>query len=427
VSPAVLAARFAAQLLTGPPAPDPVAVTGRLLAVQAQDPRGARLAIRVRSAGLTAADVDRALTRNRSLLITWLNRGTLHLIRSADYWWLHPLVTPPLASASARRLAQEGVTPDAADDAVAVIERSLAAEGPLTRAQLRARLDAAGIRTAGQALVHELLLATLRGIAVRGPMTGGEHAYVLVTDWLGAPPAQWRAAWVAPAGAGGATAAAGPARNGPTLNSPAPAAAAREDTARGGEPGGDWRDRALAELARRFLAGHGPASDRDLAKWSGLPLRDARSGLSAIAPELRPRPDDLAELAAIPDPARLAAGQPPRLEQPPGPEQPAGRAERAGRARPAGGEVPAPRLLGSFDPLLHGWVSREPITGEHTGIVTVNGLFRPFALVDGRAAATWTLSGNKLTLNRFADLPAATEAALAADAADVLRYLGLSR
>ncbi|HEY1621667.1 MAG TPA: crosslink repair DNA glycosylase YcaQ family protein, partial [Streptosporangiaceae bacterium] len=271
--PAVLAARFAAQLLTGPPAPDPVAVTGRLLAVQAQDPRGARLAIRVRSAGLTAADVDRALTRDRSLLITWLNRGTLHLIRSADYWWLHPLVTPPLVTASARRLAQEGVTPDAAADAVAVIERSLAAEGALTRTQLRTRLHAAGIHTAGQALVHELLLATLRGIAVRGPMADGEHAYVLTRDWLGPPPAQWRAAWVAPTGAGGTTAAVGPARNGPTLNSPAPAGPAREDTARGGEPGGDWRDRALAELARRFLAGHGPASDRDLAKWSGLPLR----------------------------------------------------------------------------------------------------------------------------------------------------------
>ena len=54
--------RFAAQLLTGPPARSAEEVTGRLLAVQAQDPRGARLAIRARSAGLTAADVDRALT-----------------------------------------------------------------------------------------------------------------------------------------------------------------------------------------------------------------------------------------------------------------------------------------------------------------------------------------------------------------------------
>ena len=126
--------------------------------------------------------------------------------------------------ANARRLAQEGVTPEDADRAVAVIEESLADEGPLTRPQLRDRIAAAGVRTEGQALVHELLLACLRGIAVRGPMIGREHAYVLVRDWLGAP-----------------------------------------------RPFD--RDAALAELARRFLAGHGPADDRDLAKWAGLPLR----------------------------------------------------------------------------------------------------------------------------------------------------------
>lgn len=80
-----LAERLASQLLTGAPADDPVAVTRRLLAVQGQDPRGARLAIRARSTGLTAADVDRALTEERSLVITWLNRGTLHLVASDDY------------------------------------------------------------------------------------------------------------------------------------------------------------------------------------------------------------------------------------------------------------------------------------------------------------------------------------------------------
>jgi Winged helix DNA-binding domain len=53
------------------------------LAIQAPDPRGARLAIRARSAGLSASDVDSALAR-RSLIVTWLNRGTLHLVRAED-------------------------------------------------------------------------------------------------------------------------------------------------------------------------------------------------------------------------------------------------------------------------------------------------------------------------------------------------------
>jgi hypothetical protein len=285
--------------------------------------------------------VDRALTADRSLLITWLNRGTLHLVRSEDYWWLHPLLTPPLRTASARRLDQEGVSPADADKAVAVIEAALAAEGPLTRPQLRDRIDAAGVRTAGQALVHLLLATCLRGIMVRGPMAGGEHAYVLVRDWLGPPPPF-------------------------------------------------DRDRALAELAARYLAGHGPAADRDLARWSGLPLGDARRGLAAIAGRLDQRPDGLADLAG----ARREPG------------------------------VPPPRLLGSFDPLLHGWVSREPVLGPHKSIVTVNGIFRPFALVDGVAVATWGLAAGVVTMSWLEDVPDAARAALDADAADVRRYLG---
>ena len=228
--PPLAAERLRAQLLAGPTARSVTGVTGHLLAIQAQDPRGARLAVRARTSGLTAADVDRALTTERSAVVSWLNRGTLHLVLTEDYWWLHPLTTPQLRASITRRLAQEGVTPGAAERGVRVIEQSLAADGPLTRPQLRDRLAAAGVPTAGQAIVHILALATFRGLIVRGPMQDRDQAFVLVRDWLGAPP----------------------------------------------EPLD--RDRALALLARRYLAGHSPAADRDLAKWAGLPLGDARGG-----------------------------------------------------------------------------------------------------------------------------------------------------
>ena len=166
----MVAERLTAQLLAGEPARSAEAVVERLLAVQGQDPRGARLAVRARTGGVSAGDVDRALSEERSLLITWLNRGTLHLVRSEDYPWLHALTTPPLLTSNSRRLRQEGVSTDAAEKGVAVIERALVEEGSLTRPQLRERLDAAGVPTAGQALVHLLFLAALRGIAVRGPM-----------------------------------------------------------------------------------------------------------------------------------------------------------------------------------------------------------------------------------------------------------------
>jgi hypothetical protein len=336
----IFAERFVAQGLAGPTEHDAVGVVGRLLAAQGQDPRGARLAIRARSEGLTAADVDRALSEERSLLITWLNRGTLHLVRSEDYPWLQMLTTPPLLTSCSRRLRQEGVTTQQGEKAVKTIERSLAKEGPLTRHQLRERLDSAGIPTAGQALVHLLFLAAVRGVAVRGPMVGKDHAYVLVVDWLGRQP--------------------------------------KVD-----------RDTALAELARRYLVGHAPADDRDLARWAGLPLRDARAGLAAIASELVERDDGLVHLATSPPVA----------------------------------EVPGPRLLGAFDPLLLGWASRELILGPHTHLVTLNGIFRPFAMVKGRAVGTWKLNRGKVTIEPLGRIGKQVTAALAADAADVERFM----
>ncbi len=337
----MLAERLAAQLLAGPPARDPVAVAERLLAVQAQDERGFRLAIRARTSGLSAADVERALDA-RELVVSWLNRGTLHLVRAEDYRWLHELTAPRHVGAILRRLEQLGADASAAERGVAALEAALGAEGPLTRPELAERLDAAGVRTEGQALIAVLALACLRGVAVRGPLRAGRHAYALVADWLGpAPPFD--------------------------------------------------RERALAELARRYLAGHAPAGERDLARWAGLPLRDARAGLAAIAAELSERPDGLLELSARP---------------------------------PATRELPPPRLLGAYDPLLLGWTSRAHVLGAHERrVVPGGGMFRPFALVAGQAAAVWRLPGGEFVLEPFGRLARADRAALEADAADVKRFL----
>jgi winged helix DNA-binding protein len=339
-TPEIFAERFTAQGLAGPPARDAAAVAEHLLAVQGQDPRGARLAIRARTQGLSAGDVDRALSEERSLLIAWLNRGTLHMVRSEDYPLLQALTTPPLFTSAKRRLAQEGVPPDDAARAVRTIEKALAAEGPLTREQLRERLDKAGMQTAGQALIHLFFLASVRGRIVRGPMVGKQHAYVLVGDWLG-------------------------------KQKPID------------------REVALAELARRYLVGHAPADDRDLARWAGLPLRDARAGLSAIAKQLVERDDGLVHLAG----------------DPPSPE------------------IPGPKLIGAYDPVLLGWTSREQIIAPHNHLVTNNGLFRPFAMVDGRAVANWKFNRGRVAIEPLGRITKKAMAALEVDATDVERFM----
>lgn len=158
--------------------------------------------------------MDHALNA-RSLLITWLGRGTLHLVRVEDSPWL-------------------------------------------------------------QALVHLLLLTSLRGLIVRRPMMGTQQAFVLVRDWL---------------------------------EDPGMFAGRRTHKGGAAAPAPVQRDRALAELARRYLRGHGPAEDRDLARWAGPPIRDARAGLGAVASELQQRSDGLVDLRARPP----AAEPPPRL------------------------------------------------------------------------------------------------------------------
>jgi hypothetical protein len=114
-----------------------------------------------------------------------------------------------------------------------------------------------------------------------------------------------------------------------------------------------------------------------------------RAGLGAIASELAERDGGLVDLAR----------------------------------RPAAAELPPPRLLGAFEPLLLGWRSREPLLRSQERLVTVNGLFRPFALVGGRAIATWTLRGDEVEVEPFGRLRRADAAALRTDAEDVVRFL----
>ncbi|MGH2895102.1 MAG: winged helix DNA-binding domain-containing protein [Solirubrobacteraceae bacterium] len=338
----LLARRLTAQLLAGRPARSPLAVAERLLAIQGQDPRGARLAIRARSVGVDAARIDRELTEERSLVITTLNRGTLHLVRSEDYPLLQSLTTPPLLTASTTRLARDGLDLATTARAVELIDRSIAEEGPLTRVALRERLARGGIPHLEHSLVHLVFRASIEGRIVRGPMISRQHAFARVADWL--PP------------------------------TPAPP-----------------RETALAELARRYLAGHGPASDRDLARWAGLPLRDARAGLQTIGGELRDLPGGLVDLA------------------------------RRARAAP----LPPPRLLGAFEPLLLGWSSRAGVLGTDEPHVISGGVFRNFALVRGRGVALWRLgsSGGPVEIEPFVSLDPEDAAALARDGDAVKKFL----
>jgi Winged helix DNA-binding domain len=346
---AVRRRRLAAQLLAGRPARSAAAAAARLLAIQAQNLRAGRLAVRARSTGLTAAGVNAELERC-DVVISWLCRGTLHLVCREDYPWLLGLAAPTLRTGNLRRLEQCGYSPDRARRAAAAIVRMLEDEGPMPRAEIGRRLEAAGYVLADQALVHLLFLPSLDGRVIRGPFRGAEQAFVLTRDWLG--------------------------------EEPVPLAA-------GERPG------ALAELARRYLAGHGPATAADLALWAGLPLRDAVAGLEGASTRLVDAGGGLVDLKPV---------------------------RRAPRTLP-------PRLLPAFDAYLLGWKDRTyAVPPEHVAEIRMGGMINPVAVVDGVAVGRWTSrrSGRRIDVDIacWGDVGEPADAALAAEAADVVRFEG---
>jgi hypothetical protein len=231
---------MAAQLLHRPHRKAPEAVVRHLLGVQAQVLSSAELALSARAEGLTRRSVEAARENDRSIVLTWAMRGTLHLLATEDYGWLVPLVIEPRLATATRRLQQEGFAANQVPKAMSAIARMVERDGPLSRSHIAERLRDRGIRTEGQAIAHLIWLASARGIVCYGPDQGGDRRFVLLRDWLGEP-----------------------------------------------EPMD--RDSALAELAVRYVRAHGPAVPSDLALWSGLRMPDVNRAWRAVGPRLDER------------------------------------------------------------------------------------------------------------------------------------------
>ncbi len=349
--------RLRAQRLTGRRPRDVAEVVRAVGGLQAQDTSASRLAVRARSRGLDQAAVRRACNRDRSVVRTWAMRGTLHLVAAEDAGWLVGLLGPGFAAGNRRRRLQLGLDDRLCERALAALPAVLA-DGPLSRAELVRGLAAkgVGIDPGGQAPAHLVGYAAMRGRICRGPdLDGDDASYVLLEDWVG------------PGRALGA-------------------------------------DDALAELARRYLGGHGPAAPEDLATWSGLALGRARRAFELAAGDLRE-----VELGG----RRLWA--------------PAG--ATTARPRAAG---PVVRLLGRFDDYLLGWRDRDLILDPAFArrIQAGGGWIHPAVVVDGRVAGTWRSrrAGDRLelTVEPFGGrLPGGSGPALEQEAADLGRFLGV--
>ena len=299
--------------------------------IQAQDIRACGLALRSRVPGLDRAKVDAA-----ELIRTWTVRGTVHLIPAADRGWMHALCAPRFGQRFETWIERRGALEIVRGMRADVVE--ILAEAPRDRA----------------ALLVEL--------AARGHADIGPHAANVFMPWLatqglviGLPDGRFRAADPAP-----------------PIDS----------------------DEAVAIMARRYLAGYGPATPADMAAWSGLPVGAARRGFEAAGPL-----DAAGDLRALPG----------GFERKPPP-------------------APAARLLAAFDTALLGWRSRDLLLGGADGarLLPGSGMVRPTVLSRGVIAGTWRIAGSgrrrDLDIDWFGR-PAARRA-LEAEARDIGRFLG---
>jgi hypothetical protein len=230
-------ARLRNQRLSGGRFTTPEEVVSWLGAVQAQEYGHAKWALGLRMQRAREADVEAAF-RDGRILRTHVMRPTWHFIAPDDIRWMLALTAPRVTAAIApysRRLELDATIFRRSQRA---IHRALRGGRQLTRQELKAVLQRAGVRTDGvQRLARIVMQAELDAVICSGARRGKQFTYALLDERV-------------------------------------PMSRPRR------------RDEAIAELARRYFTSHGPAQVHDFAWWSGLTIADARAGVASVERDL---------------------------------------------------------------------------------------------------------------------------------------------
>jgi hypothetical protein len=345
---ALVRQRLANQRLTAPLRASATDLVRRLGAVQAQDFAGSLWAVGLRLHDGVEADVDAAIAA-RQIVRTWPLRGTLHLVPAEDVHWMLRLLTPRVLARSAGRYRQLGLGAEDVARARRVLGRALRGGNLLTRPAAYAELERGGVSPAGQRGIHLLGHLAQQGLLCCGPREGRQQTFVLLDEWVPA------------------------ARDLP-------------------------RDEALATLAGRYFASHGPATLQDFAWWSGLLVADARRAIAAAGLE------------------RAERGGAERWRSP-------------AEAWPATRRGPVAALLPPWDEYVVAYRDRAAVVGDHgdrDGRAQLVG--RPLVLVDGFVRGAWrrdlAASTARLSLDPWTPLSAPERRAVERAAERYGRFLG---
>ena len=347
-TPNLLTLRLANQGLTGPGFETSERVIARLGAVQSQDYAAALWGVGLRLKDARLLSVDAAFNEGR-FLRTHVLRPTWHFVLPSDIRWMLRLTAPRVQAAMAYNNRRLGLDAAVFKRSRAAFTKTLRGGLQLQRNELVAALEGAGIDTSGLRFSHITMNAELEGVICSGARQGRQFTHALLDERVPATP---------------------------ELS----------------------RDEALARLARAYFTGHGPATLKDYAWWSGLTLADAKRGAEALGAELRQDEGYWSRVESLP------------------PQKVSGRAW----------------LLPNFDEYIVAYTERgdffDPAQDE--GLIPRNSfLSRHSILIGGRVAGTWRRALGKdavtVELSPFIPLTRAEAAAVRAAAERYAAFLGL--
>ncbi len=271
----VLQRRLATQMLLGVGLPAAADVVRLLGCVQSQEYAHALWSLGMRTSELRADEVRAEFDRG-DFLRTHILRPTWHFVAAEDIRWILDVTAPRVQKLNQTIYRQEGLDRATLDRGLALIVEELQGGRYRTRAEL------------GQALADQRLVSGFR--AARASRS--ESAAVVVPGGgndTSARSSSVRRRAISDARSSGLRLAyivmnaelQGVICSGPMRATQQTYALLNERVPRSADAAGD-----AAELARRFFAGHGPASIPDLARWSSLTISQCRDALDAVKDRL---------------------------------------------------------------------------------------------------------------------------------------------
>ncbi|MET3719113.1 hypothetical protein ABIB27_000953 [Arthrobacter sp. UYEF21] len=290
---------------------------------------------------------------------SWPMRGTLHLVAPEDLRWMLGLTAERLRRVVAGRHRELDITWADIEKCRDVALERVAGGGSISRGELFAVFKAAGQPTTGQRGIHILGTLCRHAWLVQGPLAGNQQLLVAFDEWI-------------------------------------PVSRTLE------------RQEGIAEFALRYFRSHGPATLRDFAWWTQLPLTEVRAAFEQVSGQLVPLEFGAAAYWMSPQTASLLdAG------------------------------VPGQRsvlLLPGFDEFVLGYQDRSLVLApEHANKIVPggNGVFKKSIVAGGEVIGTWGLAGTSRSaavvpelFDEARPLGVGAQAAFTEAAAQYLRFLG---